>query len=103
MPLALLVREHEAREHEAVPSHFLAARAVVNEADPVGLMAMGSPDDESDPEVEDLIKWREPVTPERVAEVFIRWFDRESGQMTAEMAAGIAHGINGARDAHLPG
>lgn len=91
------------RQHAAVPSvYFLAARAVVNEVDPVGLIAMGSPDDEYDAEVEDLIKWREPVTPERVAEVFIRWFGRESGEMTPEDSARISRGINDARAMHLP-
>ncbi len=86
-----------------VPSaYFLAARTVVNEVDPVGLIDMGSPDDEYDPEVEDLIKWREPVTPERVAEVFIRWFGPETGKITPDDAARISHGINAARAAHLP-
>jgi hypothetical protein len=86
-----------------VPSaYFLAARTVVNEVDPVGLIDLGSPDDEYDPEVEDLIKWREPVTPERVAEVFIRWFGPETGKITPDDAARISHGINAARAAHLP-
>jgi len=62
-------------------AYFLAVRAVVNEEDPVGLIAMDCPEDEYDPEVEDLIKWREPVTPEHVAEVFIRWFGPENGHM----------------------
>lgn len=83
-------------------AYFLAARAVVNEVDPVGLIDMGSPDDEYDAEVANLIKWREPVTPERVAEVFIRWFGAESGKITPDDAARISHGINAARAAHLP-
>jgi hypothetical protein len=85
-----------------VPSaYFLAARAAVNEVDPVGLLAFGCPDDEYDPEVEDLIKWREPVTPEHVAEVFVRWFGPEDGTMTPDEARRIAHGINAARAVHL--
>ncbi len=91
------------RQHDAVPSpYFLAARTVVNEVDPVGLIAIGAPDDEYDAEVADLIKWREPVTPEQVAEVFIRWFGSESGQMTPDSSARIAEGINAARAVHLP-
>jgi hypothetical protein len=88
--------------HDSVPSaYFLAARSVVNEVDPIGLIGMGAPADEYDPEIEDLIKWREPVTPERVAEVFLRWFG-EDGQMTPDSAAQIADGINAARSVHLP-
>jgi len=85
-----------------VPSpYFLAVRAVVNEVDPIGLVAIDCPEDEYDPEVEDLIKWREPVTPDRVAEVFIRWFGPESGHMASEKAARIAAGVNAARAVHL--
>jgi hypothetical protein len=83
-------------------AYFLAARAVVNEVDPVGLIDMGAPDDEYDSEVEDLIKWREPVTAERVAEVFTQWFGPENGAMTPINAARIADGINAARATHLP-
>lgn len=83
-------------------AYVLAARTVVIEVDPIGLIDMGAPDDEYDAEVEDLINWRKPVTPERVAEVFIRWFGQESGKMSADNAARISQGINAARAAHLP-
>lgn len=83
-------------------AYFLAARTVVNEVDPIGLINIGAPDDEYDPEVEDLIRWREPLTPERVAEVFIRWFGPESGKITPGAAARLSYGINAARTAHLP-
>jgi len=43
-------------------AYFLAARTVVNREDPAGLLGFGAPEDEYDPEVEDLIKWREAVT-----------------------------------------
>ena len=82
--------------------YFLAAREVVNEVDPVGLIGMGCPEDEYDPEIEDLIKWREPVTADRVAQVFVRWFGPESGTMLASEAVRIAEGINAARLRHLP-
>lgn len=89
------------RHPEAVPSaYFLAARAVVNEVDPVGLIGMGCPDDEYDPEVEDLVASRRPVTPEGVAEVFIQWFGADSGRITSDDAARIAEGINVARTTH---
>ncbi len=83
-------------------AYFLAARAVVNEVDPIGLIRMDCPEDEYDAEVEDLIKWRQPVTAERVAEVFIQWFGRENGAMALDDAERIATGINAARAAHLP-
>jgi len=91
------------RHHGHVPSaYFLAARAVVNEVDPIGLIDTGAPDDEYDSEVADLIKWREPVTAEHVAAVFIRWFGAENGVMSSGSASRIADGINQARAAHMP-
>ena len=82
-------------------AYFLAVRAVVNREDPVGLLCMGAPEDEYDPEVADLIKWREAVTAEQVSAVFLRWFG-ESGVMASDMAARIADGISQARARHLP-
>lgn len=73
-----------------------------NEVDPVGLIEMGCPEDEYDPEIQDLIRWREPVTPDRVLEVFLRWFGAETGTMLRTEAMRIADGINEARVQHLP-
>lgn len=39
-------------------AYHLAVRAVVNREDPADLLGMGCPDDEYDPELRDLIKWR---------------------------------------------
>jgi hypothetical protein len=82
-------------------AYFLAARAVVNREDPVGLLDIGAPEDEYEAEVRDLIKWRKAVTAEQVSAVFLRWFG-ESGAMRADMAARIADGINQARAEHMP-
>jgi len=82
-------------------AYFLAARAVVNREDPVGLLSMGAPEDEYDPEVKDLVRWRKPVTAERVGAVFLQWFG-ESGAMPSDVAARIADGINQAHARHLP-
>jgi hypothetical protein len=82
-------------------AYFLAARAVVNREDPVGLLGVGAPEDEYDPEVRDLVKWRAAVTAEQVRAVFLRWFGA-SGAMPADTAARIADGINQARAQHLP-
>lgn len=84
-------------------AYFLAVRAVVNGEDPVGLIAMGAPDDEYDPEIEDLITWRGPVSPESVAEVFHRWFGEGAGDLSHAAAARIASRVNDARRTNLPG
>jgi hypothetical protein len=82
-------------------AYFLAARTVVNREDPVGLLDGGAPNDEYDPEVEDLVKWRKAVTAGQVGAVFLRWFG-ESGVMSSDMAARIADGINQALAQHSP-
>ena len=82
-----------------VSAYFLAARTVVNREDPVGLLGAGAPEDEYEPEIRDLIKWRKAVTAEQVSAVFLRWFG-ESGAMPTDMAARIADGINQARAEH---
>jgi len=82
-------------------AYFLAARIVVNREDPVGLLGMGAPEDEYDPEVKDLVKWHEAVTADQVRAIFLRWFG-ESGVMPPDMAARIADGVNQARARHLP-
>jgi len=73
----------------------------LNRQDPVGLLGAGAPEDEYDPELRDLIKWRTAVTPEQVSAVFLRSFG-ELGAMPSDMAARIADGINAARDQYLP-
>ncbi len=75
---------------------FLAARAVVNAEDPIGLLGMDAPEDEYDPEGMDLVKWRERLTPDRVVDVFLRWFGEEY-RLPTDMAVRIAEGINAAR------
>lgn len=84
-----------------ISEYFLAARAVVNREDPVGLLYVGAPEDEYDPEVRDLVKGRTAVTAEQVRGVFLRWFG-EPGVMSSGMAARIAAEINLARAQHLP-
>jgi hypothetical protein len=82
-------------------AYFLAVRTVVNREDPIGLLRMGTPDDEYDFEVRDLIKWRAAVTADQVSAVFLRWFEN-SGKIPSDMAARIAGGINQARSRHEP-
>jgi hypothetical protein len=81
-------------------ARFLAVRAVVNGADPVGLLAVGAPADEYDPEVRELVEWPGTVTAELVSGVFLRWFGK-AGAMSSDMAGRIADGINQARALHI--
>lgn len=78
---------------------FLAACTVVNREDPAGLLGFAAPEDEYDPKVDDLIKWRESVTADQVTAVFRRWV---GDVIPSDMAARIADGIKQARAQHLP-
>ncbi len=75
---------------------FIAARAVVNAEDPIGLLAIDAPVDEYDAEVMDLVKWRAPLTADDVIAVFVRWFGADY-RLPEDMARRIADGINDAR------
>jgi hypothetical protein len=79
-----------------VSPFFLAARAVVNAEDPIGLLAIDAPVDEYDPEVMDLVKWRTALTADDVVGVFVRWFGADY-RPPEDMARRIADGINDAR------
>jgi hypothetical protein len=81
-------------------ARFLAVRAVVNGEDPVGLLAVGAPADEYDPEVRELVEWPGTVTAEQVSGVFLRWFGK-IGVMPSDMAGRIADGINQSRALHI--
>ena len=71
-------------QHQCVHSaYFLQVRRIVNEVDPDDL-APGevTPEDEYDSEIEELLKWREPVTVDRVFAAF--------GDIPLEQAKAIA-------------
>lgn len=78
----------------ATPLH-LAARAVVNAEDPIGLLAIDAPEDEYDPEVRDLLKRRTALKADDVIDVFVRWFGADY-RLPEDMAHRIANGINDA-------
>jgi hypothetical protein len=67
-------------------AYFLEVRAVLNHEDPIGLIAIGAPDDEYDPEVRRIVDWPGPVPPEHVANVFLSQFG-EGSEVPAQMAA----------------
>jgi hypothetical protein len=62
-----------------------AVRALINRYDPEGLLDMGAPEDEYDPQVGDLIALvcgREQITADAVGSVWNRWFDDVSDWCT---------------------
>ena len=73
-----------------------AVRAVVNAVDPVGLLKIGCPDDEYEPEVQDFAQrlgLGEQATPQMVRSVLLHWFGRESAfsdRAVQDVAAGLA-------------
>lgn len=79
--------------------HFLQARAVLNAEDPLGLLAMGAPEDEYDDEVQDFLSRSTPVTQARVREVFIKWFGEESGRLDGPVVERLTTGLEAARKA----
>lgn len=75
-----------------------AVRAVVNEQDPIGLLELGAPEDEYDPEVGDLAELEVPITAQEVIGVFLRWFGSTTGRIEPGVAERIADGINAMGD-----
>ncbi|MFG1997633.1 hypothetical protein ACGFNU_00630 [Spirillospora sp. NPDC048911] len=60
---------------------FEAVRAIVNGRDPEGLLEGGAPEDEYDPEVNDLVelvRGGSPVTAEQVRAIWGHWFGASS-------------------------
>ncbi|RVX47782.1 hypothetical protein EDD27_10733 [Nonomuraea polychroma] len=58
-----------------------AVRVLINQCDPEGLLGMGAPEDEYDPEVRDLtalVCGEEEITAEAVGAVWNRWFNEVS-------------------------
>ncbi|MEV0584594.1 hypothetical protein [Nonomuraea sp. NPDC050310] len=79
-----------------------AVHRVIDRYDPEGLLAMGAPQDEYRPEVEDLaalVRGAEPITPERVAAVWSRWFNGMADWSTRrpEQVAEVAATLEGLR------
>ena len=75
--------------HRRLTPYFLAVRDCINAEDPYDLRESGVPDDEYDEYVDRLVKWREPVTPERVLEAL--------GDIPQEQAERLAAAIERVR------
>lgn len=63
-------------------SAFLELKDIVNEVDPIGLISIYCPDDEYDPEVNNILKLIPnsetlPQLADMIHNVFIKWFDAE--------------------------
>ncbi len=66
-----------ARRSEKYDRAFSATRQIVNKHDPIGLIELGAPDDEYEPEVTDLVRLvlkDVPLDEGAVEAVWIRWF-----------------------------
>ena len=74
---------------------------MLNAEDPLGLLAMGAPEDEYDPEVQDFISRSTPVTQARVREVFIKWFGEANGRLDGPVVERIMAGLEKARETAL--
>ncbi|OZM83790.1 hypothetical protein [Pseudonocardia sp. MH-G8] len=75
------------------PALRSALRAVVDRRDPEGLLALGAPPDEYDPEAADLARLRStggPFTATTVAEVWERRFGPHSGFVDRASRAELA-------------
>ncbi|MFD9947551.1 hypothetical protein ACFWYW_06760 [Nonomuraea sp. NPDC059023] len=75
-----------------------AVRALIKAHDPEGLLGMGAPDDEYDPEVRDLvalIRGGEEITSDAVGTIWNRWFNNVSDwcvrepEQVSEVAAAL--------------
>ncbi|MEV0236335.1 hypothetical protein [Nonomuraea sp. NPDC050786] len=75
-----------------------AVRLLINQYDPEGLLEMGAPEDEYDPEVGDLaalVCGEEEITADAVGSIWNRWFDDVSDwcvrqpEQVSEVAAGL--------------
>ncbi|WP_188192029.1 hypothetical protein [Nonomuraea sp. SYSU D8015] len=80
-----------------------AVRALINRYDPEGLLGMGSPEDEYDPEVGDLttlVCGEEEITANTVGSVWNRWFNDVSDWCTRqpEQVSEIADALERLRD-----
>ncbi|WP_409274603.1 DUF1871 family protein [Neobacillus sp. SCS-31] len=58
---------------------YFLVKEVIDEWDPIGLLGMGCPDDEYDPEIKDIVKRLSnsnsvDVLTKEIQEVFIKWF-----------------------------
>jgi hypothetical protein len=67
-----------------------AMRRLFNAVDPIALIRGGAPDDEYEPEINALLKWRKVVTPQQVLEVFQRSY---AMPITDDEARRLATGI----------
>lgn len=60
---------------------FPAVRDILNRHDPEGLLELGAPEEEYDPEAEEIagrLRGGQPVTPHVLVEVWERWFGPSS-------------------------
>jgi hypothetical protein len=76
---------------------FDAVKAVLDQFDPEGLLAMGAPSDEYSPEAADFaerLRRGDPMTPDLVTRVWIGRFYEDCGLVQQDLAAPLAEALN---------
>lgn len=76
-----------ARRSEHYDRALAAVMSIVNAHDPTGLLGLGAPRDEYDPEVTELTRMvagPDPITETDVRKVWVRWFGADGGSPTME-------------------
>lgn len=61
---------------------YIYVKEVIDEWDPIGLLGMGCPDDEYDPEIKDIVLLLSNIESVdklavKIQKVFIKWFEEE--------------------------
>lgn len=61
-------------------NRYILVKKVIDEWDPIGLLGMGCPDDEYDPEIKDIVRLLSNIKSihelaKEINGVFIRWFE----------------------------
>ena len=79
--------------------HFMALRAIINRYDPIGLLAIGAPEDEYEPEVKTIIvqltnEMNEAGIRAVIDQEFLRWFNAEAGAIPEEVYRRLAQDVH---------
>lgn len=91
------------RDQERLAAVTAVVTSAVNQTDPMGLLSIGAPEDEYEPEIRDLLEglaeaWPDPTAVLHLCEaVFTRWFGANSvdRRRMKRLAGRIVMGLRG--------
>lgn len=71
---------------------YITVKKVIDEWDPIGLLSMGCPDDEYDPEIKDIVQLLSNIESvdefaDGIQKVFFKWFQEELNMEKCYQAA----------------